>query len=470
MAPETAASSRLRHYLDTLPDGVRDRLARAIVESAESARGDPALKALQDMLAPLGGDIRDPGILGPLADARRRFTQLLEPFAVHASGSEKFRRRIDAGTVGQLWDWLAAKGGEAMTAAMEEADAAVTPAGAAEADDRLHAAQAELLRDLVAQARGSNAHAFQLETELGISQAVDHLDDAARILSMAAPLRDLMRQLPAQIAQLDKHAVDFLIEKLLAFPAEALDIPLIAVASRLAVPAQVARLAPAAEQTDNAVRLAKGRWAAAVEVAIVELEISAAEIAGSRRPREAEAVAALLRRAYQAAKAIAQAVELDSGPAWHARITAVRKRISDQLSRDLGELPAMLRHAVRPIIAADVPQRSDARSIEDTERLLSILVAAKPYRGELALNDLVDRYIKQIESYLENANQLFLTVLRSGDEGLRNRAVAGFPVMCSFSRRVFGEDYANLFRRSAAVASGGAINDDREFDAPAAVA
>ncbi|MGE0232883.1 MAG: hypothetical protein AB7S46_13970, partial [Flavobacteriaceae bacterium] len=459
---------RLREYLHSLPASVRSRLAAVAREAVASGQADPALKLIAGALAGPGPLPPESVRIGPVPPVAVRFSDCLAPFISTARSAIWVKGYLTQQTASRLWGWLLAHAGDETATALSQAERAVSLDAAQAADIRLFARMADDVETAMLTAKDDRTRAFQIQTELGSGDALRELADLAVILRSAPQLERLRWLLPQGIEKLDDRLSDELMQLLVTVPADRLWVAAERIAAAFSVPARVAVMAMRLEGTDNAQRIARGRWAAIVDVAIAQVVMSADRVTAARDWGELDAFLDDVRQGYLAIQTLTRSVEIETWSPWRERIAECRKRISDRLGSELAELPATLRRTIRAYVGGDGAAQVDEGDVEDVLRKLHLLYALKTYRGELAVNELVDRMLRLVEPLMENANQSLLSLLRSSPGPHRERAAAGFDTLMKCSVIVFGEEYAALLRRSAHMASDGLVRDVSR-EAPALV-
>lgn len=457
MSESSALVEQLRSYLVTLPPKTRARLVREIEMARLKGQSEPAhafiLQAVRDVMREEAEAAERTG------SPQRLFCEPLEPFLVDEVGESKRRGFIHRGSLDHIWRWLVRDSDIAadLRAREREATEALLDGDehkAAEMSRTMRAEAVPVIEAALAETAGDSRSRMKFSVQLGGGRVVEDLEDMLAILRQEDKLAKFAARLPDEIAVLDDELAASILRRLRD---ESKDIvyPLIVVFRRLYQPAGLLRLLTLYERTDDGKRLVKSRLAPCVDIVTAEMEIVLARLSRTvGRPNAYEAHVQAIRRFYELANGLGVAVDLDGVPEWRNLLAAQRRRASEILSSDVQGIPGAVRRALRPRRREGERRTPPSETaIQEAEYAVRTMMALKPYRSELAMNELLGNVISQVENYIEVVNGAILQDLRTATGPDRDIARAELEAAIRINAIVFGENYAALLRRSGEVAS-----------------
>lgn len=475
MSESSALVDQLRTYLGTLPPKTRARLVREIETARLKGQAEPAhgfiLEAVRHVMREEAEAAERTG------SPQRLFCEPLEPFLVDEAGDAKHCGFIHRASLNHIWRWLVRDSDIAADLRDREREATAAlldgdEAKAAEISRAMRADAAPVIQAALAETASDSRARMKFAVQLGGGRVVDDLEDMLAILRHEEKLAKFAARLPDEIAVLDDELATSILRRLR--DETQLVYPLILVFRRLYQPAGLLRLLTLHERTDDGKRLVRSRLAPCVDIVAAEMEIVLERLARSvGRPSEYEAHVLAIRRFYDLANGLGVAIELDGVPEWRNMLAAQRRRASEILSSDVQNIPGAVRRALRTRRREGERRTAPSEeAIQEAEHAVRSMVALRPYRGELAMNELLGNVISQVENYIEVVNGAILQDLRTATGPDRDIAHAELDAAVRINTIVFGENYAQLLKRSGEVASPKLAqfdeDDGDEVPAPAA--
>src|SRR5437016_332277 len=296
---------RLRNYLRELPVGARTLLI-AELERA-SLRGDD-IPGGHLLLHELRSAVRQSGEGGLRLDAAARlFFRPFDPFLVDDPSARKYQWRISRAALEPIWQWISRDLLPAEAKIFQYEAARADAAGDRASCDQLsHAFQGHLvehLRATLAAIESNEKARRRLAGQIGTPQALDDVHDLFTILAMREALAQIGSGLPGHIrdfsgAQL--ASTKALLDSSPKLTRDVLPYALVLVMSRLAAPWQLIRLAVKAADSDHDARIAGTPYAAAVTLALAEIERMVGELKADLKRGAAAAGTALVKSIHDA--------------------------------------------------------------------------------------------------------------------------------------------------------------------------
>ncbi|MCC6887255.1 MAG: hypothetical protein IT536_01750 [Hyphomicrobiales bacterium] len=456
MASAALPLDRLRRFLRELPAGARalliDELERAVLRGDAIPGGDMLLREVRTAA-------RRSGLAAPRVNTPSRlFFTAVEPFLVDAPRKSTFRLTRIA--LGPIWTWIARDLVPAECQAYGQAvTGMLTAAGATEpaqqAAERFQSLVAERIRATLDNAR-ANEHALnKLAAQVATPNAIEDLHDLHMLLASRDVLALIAARLPGHIRNFDavaRHHVRAVLESPLYARDGLLPYALVLVDARLATPWQLVRLAVDAAETDDAVRIAASPYAAAVTIALGDIERLVDELKLDLKRGVAVAVATQLKGIHDGVRTVRTELDLSADTPWARRLAAIRAEVSAALKAVIETIPSRLRRLLRPRPRHDDTTRGtalDADEVSETEMLVELLSICRNYAGELAIREVTLRTFQEVQDYLDATTRTLLDGLRLGgdeDRALRKAQVDAAIRCCG---KAFGKDYAILLMRAA---------------------
>jgi hypothetical protein len=438
-----------------------DKLTAFFRELTPAARGKLALAMTSEAGAAI--PFRDV-ILEPLLAAQRALGEIrasvapeqlllapLDPFISPEDVRTKISGIISQAMKDRLAKWLVTTGAPDI---VNDLGAKLDKiAGKAEQDAAVDAAQDKLahhLADLLSKTDTPKTR-NKLAAQLGGENAVADLEDIAVVLrrrvllaKFAAetypPGTSMDEALKAAKARLDPLAIKY---------QDALSFALVLLRQKLPNPQTFVRLAAVAVDSTDGARICETPYVRILDLVLAEAE---REHACARRLTSTADRAQFLRavRGFgAAARALGSEIDLlPDGP--HSRgLAALKREMAEGVRTDLQDLSPRVRRLVRP--------RDKERSLEDYEvaRLvadLDLLLIARSYAEEIALNALSGRIFSEVRELLDTGTPPLIERLRVVDEKSKPALRARLASIVTISAKIFGSEYAALMSKAVDVA------------------
>lgn len=452
-------TSKVRAYMESLSPAARSMLIRSLRSS--QAEGDlpnevilAAIEGLDILEEPAATQPRRSSNGMPWsARLEAAFFAPLAPFLADESPATHTTGRIAASSLPVIWTWLrrdiAAEDWErAIAADPYDADADVTPI-ARKFRREVTARLVDLLRDA-----GTDPKLRQkLAGQVGGETIYRDLVDTAYVLQNEAAFANLFGQLPANITAFDVADQSRVVEVVRAsldqvqMTAEWIGA---AVLSRTANPVVVAALAVRLAGTADPRLVASSRFGILVEVVLGQLErlASLSQTRGNDAASRARFLADV-RSYHDITKNLNMLMPVEVVPAWMRRIGAAKVTMSDAVARRIEPAPGLVRRALRvETTGGEFGGRYDPAAYEDADFAVRMSIEARLAAESLAVNELVGRTRKQVETTLEVVSGKLMADLKSSQTIDKRTLVEAIDAAIRLSALVFGEDYAAVMRKS----------------------
>jgi hypothetical protein len=225
-------------------------------------------------------------------------------------------------------------------------------------------------------------------------------------------------------------------------------------------PSKMARLAALCTGTEDLRTLSAAPAGRLVEVMLSDVEWVAERTMRSLSSIFDNSAPQTLREYHHLSRQLRAAVDLDTQPSeWARRLTEIRSRLSAQMTRELGELLALLRRAVRTQRATHQrgPAVPDEADLERAIALLELLDVARLAISELAVNEIVSRTHTDVIAYVDQTTNTLTEELRAIRDTRRDHVLANAAAMVRVQEALHGHAQASLIRRGFEVAAGSAL-------------
>lgn len=451
-ASSTSISEKVAQYLGTLAEPLLIRLVHEIRGAALLGDEDPASPMIADAATSVLAS-RHPGQDDALSPETTLFHPVV-PFMVPTSGGTKYRGRIRRKSIEGLWVYFNRDRpldglGPLLRAAAVDLLTADTGDITSSFSDILELVLPELqqMRQEIASDSGRYS---PLVGQIGGKAVAEDVADVAQILGAHDALASLSKRLPASIEVLGTdHLSAVARAKARLQPA---DFALVAILlnSKLTHPASMLRILIDEERTDDASVLAKSPFAVLVDVLMDELAILTDLVAERVNSRaQNDDIIRCLRRFHNIASGLTTEVSIELHGPWFQRLAQERRRMADVAAREIEQIPGRLRLAIQPGGGSMTPDPGDIEIAAEAARLL---IAVKPLRSELALNETVGRVNSQAESLVDAAARSLPEQARSAGGDQLAVLSAQFTGLSCVAKELFGPEYARLLLRSGQVA------------------
>lgn len=453
-------TSKVRAYMESLSPTARSMLLRSLRNS--QAEGDLPNEII--LAAVEGLDVADDP-KGTIAPERRTggepwsarleaaFFAPLAPFLTDEAAANRILGRISSASLPVIWTWMrrdvASDDYErAVAADPYDPQADATPI-ARKLRREVMARVIDVLRDA-----GSDPKTRQkLTGQLGGDAVYRDLVDAAYVLQNEAAFANLFGQLPTNVSSFDVAEPSRLFDVVRAsldqvqMTAEWIGA---AILTRAANPVVVAALGCRLAGATDPRLVAQSRYGVLVEIVIAQLE-RLAQLARSRGPDSASRgrLIADLRSYHEISKNLAMLMQVEVVPAWMRRVGAAKVMMSEAVARWIEPAPGLVRRALRvETTGGEYAGRFDPDAYDDADFAVRLSLEARLAVESLAVNELVGRTRKQIETTLEVVSAKLMADLKSSQALDKRTLVDAVDGAIRLSALVFGEDYAAVLKKS----------------------
>ncbi len=451
---------RLGQYLRALSTPARSMLIAEFERSL--LRGDD-LSGADLVLQELRRIAREERESAPrISHSARLFFKPLEPFLVDDQGQRLHPGRISRASLVPLWTWIgrdvlpdeAAAAEHKVGAAMVAGDMARAQQVIRQFQDRVAAVLADNLRS----AESDNKFRRRMLAQIGTHHPGDDAATLKCVLNARDGLSAMAKNLPLQLANLGARQLDevkALIEKSGPPGSDIFLYSMLTVRSRLAAPWQLIRLGVRAAGSDVAARVADTPYRVSVNITLSELERQIDELGEDLRRGRGVAVGALLKTIHDTARGLRTELNMPMDSSWGRALSALRSQIGDMLRLEIDSMPGRVRRLLRPRGPREIRQNSmlDAVEVADTEALVAFVGTCRHFASELAVNEVTQRTLSELQQYLDSVTRGLLETLRNASPGERVFRQSQVDCAVRMCGMVFGDDYAAQLRKAAGLAA-----------------
>jgi hypothetical protein len=461
MPDPSLMSAKMRAYMEQLSPAARAMLIRAMRSADERGESDAPTQAILKAAAKFdAAPERDPSTAKPTAPSlpwdqqiREAFFAPVQPFTVDLAYPTKIAARIQRRSLDGIWTFLTR---DLAPVLFSQALALGITDPKAEASAVARKLRRELTPQIVAALSAGDETSKpirRLAGQLGSEMALPDLADVIYVFQKDGAFLNFAGQLPKIVSPFElsePSPVSDLTKK--AIDVAQIDPAFVAVVllRRASAPASVALLAMTlAGSTDPRV-LQTGPYAKIVETVIAETEIWAHRFEHhlANRPLRLSTLEDL-REYHDLVRQLELSLQPNQVPAWHRRLGAARKQMSDLIAREIEPLPGAIRRALRVESATQsFAGQFDIEAAYDAEFGIRLMLEARNALDSLALNELVTKLRRPVEQTLEVVITKLMTELKSPTGAGRADLVKAVDAAIRMSAIVFGDAYAVQLRKS----------------------
>jgi hypothetical protein len=291
----------------------------------------------------------------------------------------------------------------------------------------------------------------RLAAQLGGDQGAADLEDAIVVLRRRALLAKFAADMHMPAGPVDEalKAVKTHLDSVAIKYQDALSFALVLVRQKLPNPQTFVRLASVAVESTEGARICETPYVRILDLALAEAE---REYVSARKHTSTEERAIFLRavRGFGAtARALSTEVDLQADGTHARSLAALRGEMAESVRSDLQDLAPRVRRLVRP--------RAQERSLEEHEiaRLeadLDLLLIARSYAEEIALNALSGRVFTEVRDLLDTGTPQLMERFRAADEKTKPVLRERLATVVKVSAKIFGSEYAALMSKAVDVA------------------
>lgn len=454
-SPKQELVSRLRGYLQELSGESHQTLMRSIDRARARGEASPVHSIIMDALRDLkaGDDFAE-----RIPSVERSFFDPLEAVMLSTPLPDKQVGRVDRSSLRPIWIWITRD----LVPGRLDAELAALRAATVDEDTDAIATYAAEFRTAVCQAVRAEMDMLdkqygtlqRLESQLGSSRIMSDLHDLISIFEQQQIIDAFMKRMPeklpvgqAGLAVLEKGLRIYAQEKeanpIYAFAA---------VVDRMGSPSDLVRFAVKHAKSSDPAIVRQTKAAGAVQIALseaaLEVEHLRQHLAGDR---DLEKVVARLRRLHELASSIALTLDDEPTDPWLKHLAGIRARASDLLSKELEPLLHMIKRVVGVVEARGKEIVPDASSVNEAAFGTTLFMIAREVRGSLAINSIIERTEKGIETILEGQGKQAIDRLGSASDENWTAATARSAAAVRLYKVYYGGVMGNtMARRHAA--------------------
>lgn len=458
MALEEEKAKKLQALLAALPANIRLALSQMIAEARSSGHSDPVFELLSQFLeSPAPAEELPPE--KPFLEPFALFKQALKPFLIEEVLQRKVPGRVCEQALRPIWTWLSSD----LARVAIEAYSSAASGNADEREESLLAAIARAMRQILESTRGNDDQRRRIIGQLSGARNFEEFEDIAIILSrsreitrFSAILTEAESATEAALAPVLARAIVELarIEPRLPFYAAVL------IYSKLGAAGKAVRIAVTGTGSEDVRVISTSPFAALVEVILAETERFATCAMSELKSLKSNGVLApAIREFAMSSRHLRAVLNLDQTThEWSKRVTDMRTRLSEEIARELNELPRLIRASVKTLRAFDQRKLGLPDSV-DVERcclLIELLNAARLSSTELGVNETILRVQGDTEAYLDHTARILMEDTRNALGEQRNTVRAYSEVAVRLTELLHGTARAATLRRSLAMISNSA--------------
>ncbi|MEO1198813.1 MAG: hypothetical protein AAFX39_06215 [Pseudomonadota bacterium] len=450
MTDAPSKADKLAAYFRTLPPQTVEALVQEVDRARSEDRSDPSHEII---LTAVRSFCRKTGIkITRYFDRKRAFFLPFEPFLTDNSNEAVFFGRIYRGVLDPVWDWLTEHNDDnaAFNAQLQAASYLDPKGGLFDPDtefmDALHQLAISRFDRALDDIGQDEKSRMRLGLQLGGPDGIQSLREMREVLLLRDHLTRFCKALPPTPVAMSPDMAQHLAGLLLHFEPNQLVFPCRILAQHLDSTAHLLPVLLAKAGTDDAGKLVGSPLAPIMNILIDELAIAKAVIAPLVDSlRDMDVLIDALRRFAAISGVIEATVDLSTAEDWRSKIGAHRRDVSDLLRR-----PTELAFPrLRRLTAGLISDSGRARVIdpEETRDLVRLVVALKPYRAEIALNELLTTTHRQIEDLVDTSGKMAADRMRTVQGIKRDELLPRFEMFLEIAEIVYGDVYALSLRR-----------------------
>jgi hypothetical protein len=445
MAEDGLMREKVLNHLNGLSPAARKILLRRL-EAANRVHGNgSALDSLVDAARFSVTELETPVTI----DVKAIIFEPFAPFIIEERLAVKQRGWVSRRSIDQIWTYVT-------TSAMREAFEPYlngTPLVRGPGERRTVTAAKALgetmwreLARLVVESNDDGSSGQRFRSRVGGVDSYADLVDLLDLRNRCASVQRLLARLPAT-THVGEASERILCEQVVAHVADHPDeAPYIAAGLALKVtsPSTMVKLATLIAETVDVATIRRGIAGPFMDVTLSLAECSIARFAElSQTADSTAAMVTQIHSFHDAARALVGSVNLDNDPDSRARLSQLRKTISQLIANELDGVMLAVRQGLR----IDADEKPSATQSLHALQKVTILAAAIRYRESLALNELIGRLHvatgRAIEVY---GGQLIDTLRKAKGDTLNDLAAVSEILLC-MSEQLQGDVYAQLLRK-----------------------
>jgi hypothetical protein len=406
-------------------------------------------------------------ILEPLLAAQRRLGEIrervapeqlllavLDPFTVPDDSRNKAHGVISQTSRARLAQWLVTTGApDHVKELTKRLDGVTDKEDEDTAVDQIQDQLVPHLTEILQRAETAKTR-NRLAAQLGGDSGAQDLEDLIIALRRRAMLEKFAAETTAPAGHIEEalKAIKARLDPIAIKYPDALSFTLVLIRQKLPNPQTFVRLAAVAVETIDGGRISETPYVRILDLALSEAEREHGCARRNTATNERPAFLKAVRNFGAMARALGTEIDLPAdGP--HARkLAQLRAEMAECVRSDLQDLSPRVRRLVRP--------RDKERAFEEHEvtRLLAdldLLLIARSYAEEIALNALSGRVYSEVKDLLDTGIPQLMERYRAADEKQRPGLKTRLTTVASVSSKIFGAEYAQTMTKAISVAGQG---------------
>lgn len=453
MAQDAAAYDRLREFLRQLPPDARAKLLSKF-EGVDVNGDDAAIATL--VLRELKAVDSPPIDSRPDIDVSAVLFRCLEPFLIDRNKGAMCPGQIDRASLVPIWRLI---------------ETEILPGEVA----KLRSELAEADRNDAYQKAESITRKFQIRIADAIGEAMNsatessakrHLQrmglDVAEdiaLIRVAFKNREVLdafqSRLPSNIKNMSvDQAAAFL--RIMDIPSlqspQVLPLAMTLILRRLQTTQHLVRLAIAAAQSDDAAKVSATPYGVAVTIVLNEMGRQVALLRAILRGSSSQDVRLQLKSIHDGVRGLRTELDIRPESPWGRQLSAIRAEISGFLQSELESASGRVRRLLRPPRDGVPATRIDSIDVDETARLVELVIVCRDYASELALNEVSQRTYSDLQQYLESASNALVERLRIAKPQDFESIQSQISAALRFCHIMFGPEFAATLSKAADVA------------------
>ena len=453
MAFNEGTKAKLQAVLGAIPPHMRETLSRMIAEARKTGSSDQVFDLLSEVLG-LSDCESEPAATETSITAFDIFNQVLGPFLISEQLSRKVQGRIFDQVIPTLWTWIS-KDLVAPGILKFEVERSIT-SGA------LRTMIAKEMSDVVVSARGNPDVRRKYIGRAGGERNFEEFEDIAIIMRRAKEI-ERFDEILTEMEGLNDSA---LIPQLARLVTEMARIDsrfphYIAVLIHLktGTTAKLPKIAVTGAGSEDVKAIASSPYFALIDIVLAETERASMRVLnGLRQLKPDGTLSPALREFAMTSRNLRALLNLDqTNHEWSRRLTEMRSKLSEGITRELSDLPRLVRASVKTLRAFDQRKLGlpDPVDVDKAYLLLELLAAARLSSTELGVNETILRVASDSEAYLDHTTRILAEDARNAMGDQRNTVRAYGEVATRMTELLHGTARANTLRRSLGTALGG---------------
>lgn len=419
-SPKQELVSRLRGYLQELSGESHQTLMRTIDRARARGESSPVHSIIMDALRDLksGENFSE-----RIPSVERSFFDPLEAVMLSTPLPDKQVGRIDRASLRPIWIWITRD----LVPGRLDGELAALRAATVDEDSKAITVYASEFRKAVCLAVRAEMDMLdkqygtlqRLESQLGSSRIMSDLHDMMAVFEQRDIIEAFVSKMPDKLP-VGQEGLAVLEKGLRIYTQEKEANPIYAFAAivdRMGSASDLVRFAVKHAKSSDPAIVRQTRAAGAVQIALSE---AALEVEHLRQhltsDRDLEKVVTHMRRLHELASSIALTLDDEPTDPWLKHLASIRARASDLLCKELEPLLHMIKRVVGVVEVRGKEIVPDAASINEAAFGTTLFMIAREVRGSLAINSIIERTEKGIETILEGQGKQAIDSLGSASE------------------------------------------------------